>query len=259
MEALSRNQIAWRAAQDLEEGSYVNLGLGLPVLIANYKPTDRDLMFHSENGIVGVGPVAGENEEDPDFVDAGSQKITLNPGAALFDSSMAFAMIRGGHLDVTLLGGFEVSETGDLANWDARMTHKGQLVGGAMDLVTGAKSVRVTMQHTTKTGEPAWSKPRNYPLTGVGTVDRVYGPRRRRRDAGWIRHPRDGRWIDTRRTTVRRAAQYSLLPTIAVCCPHLRFRPGLFRSNDDGMDGSERRGAPLCGLRRRREGLGSRS
>ena len=129
MEALSRNQIAWRAAQDLEEGSYVNLGLGLPVLIANYKPTDRDLMFHSENGIVGVGPVAGENEEDPDFVDAGSQKITLNPGAALFDSSMAFAMIRGGHLDVTLLGGFEVSETGDLANWDAKMTHKGAARG----------------------------------------------------------------------------------------------------------------------------------
>ena len=174
MEALSRNQIAWRAAQDLEEGSYVNLGLGLPVLIANYKPTDRDLMFHSENGIVGVGPVAGENEEDPDFVDAGSQKITLNPGAALFDSSMAFAMIRGGHLDVTLLGGFEVSETGDLANWDARMTHKGQLVGGAMDLVTGAKSVRVTMQHTTKTGEPRLVETCNYPLTGVGTVDRVY-------------------------------------------------------------------------------------
>ena len=174
MEHLSRNQIAWRAAQDLEEGSYVNLGLGLPVLIANYKPTDRDLMFHSENGIVGVGPVAGENEEDPDYVDAGSQKITLNSGAALFDSSMAFAMIRGGHLDVTLLGGFEVSETGDLANWDAKMTHKRQLVGGAMDLVTGAKSVRVTMQHTTKKGEPRLVETCGYPLTGVGTVDRVY-------------------------------------------------------------------------------------
>ena len=174
MQPLSRHQIAWRAAQDLEEGTYVNLGLGMPTLIANYKPVDRDLMFHSENGIVGVGPVAGENEEDPDFVDAGSQKITLNPGAALFDSTMAFAMIRGGHLDVTLLGGFEVSQTGDLANWDAKMTHKGQLVGGAMDLVTGAKSVRVTMQHTTKTGKPRLVKTCSYPLTGVGTVDRVY-------------------------------------------------------------------------------------
>ena len=174
MQPLTRHQIAWRAAQDLLEGSYVNLGLGLPVLVANYKPDDRDLMFHSENGIVGVGPLASENEEDPDFVDAGSQKITLSPGAALFDSTQAFAMIRGGHLDVTLLGGFEVSQTGDLANWDAKMTHKGQLVGGAMDLVTGAKSVRVTMQHTTKTGAPRLVERCSYPLTGVGTVDRVY-------------------------------------------------------------------------------------
>ena len=174
MRTLSRHQIAWRAAQDLEEGTYVNLGLGMPTLIANYKPVDRDLMFHSENGIVGVGPVAVENEEDPDFVDAGSQKITLNMGAALFDSTMAFAMIRGGHLDVTLLGGFEVSQTGDLANWDAKMTRKGQLVGGAMDLVTGAKSVRVTMQHMTKTGDPRLVETCSYPLTGVGKVDRVY-------------------------------------------------------------------------------------
>jgi 3-oxoadipate CoA-transferase beta subunit len=174
MQPLSRHQIAWRAAQDLEEGTYVNLGLGMPTLIANYKPVDRDLMFHSENGIVGVGPVAVENEEDPDFVDAGSQKITLNMGAALFDSTMAFAMIRGGHLDVTLLGGFEVSQTGDLANWDAKMTRKGQLVGGAMDLVTGAKSVRVTMQHMTKTGDPRLVETCSYPLTGVGKVDRIY-------------------------------------------------------------------------------------
>ena len=174
MQPLTRHQIAWRAAQDLLEGSYVNLGLGLPVLVANYKPDDRDLMFHSENGIVGVGPLASENKVDPDFVDAGSQKITLSPGAALFDSTQAFAMIRGGHLDVTLLGGFEVSQTGDLANWDAKMTHKGQLVGGAMDLVAGAKSVRVTMQHTTKTGAPRLVERCSYPLTGVGTVDRVY-------------------------------------------------------------------------------------
>ena len=174
MDALSRHQIAWRAAQDLEDGSYVNLGLGLPVLIANYKPLDRELMFHSENGILGVGPIAGKNEEDSDLVDAGSQKITLNTGAALFDSSLAFAMIRGGHLDVTLLGGFEVSEKGDLANWDAKMPDKGQLVGGAMDLVTGAKSVRVTMQHTNKAGEPRLVKTCSYPLTGTGIVDRVY-------------------------------------------------------------------------------------
>ena len=174
MKPLSRHQIAWRAAQDLAEGSYVNLGIGLPVLVANYKPEDRDLMFHSENGIVGVGPLATDGEKDPDFVDAGSQYITLNPGASISDSTMAFAMIRGGHVDVTLLGGFEVSETGDLANWDAKMTHKGQLVGGAMDLVAGAKSVRVTMQHTTRDGKPRLVESCGYPLTGVGVVDRVY-------------------------------------------------------------------------------------
>lgn len=174
MHPLSRHQIAWRAAQDLKEGSYVNLGLGLPVLVANYAPAGRDMMFHSENGIVGVGPLATDDEADPDFVDAGSQLITLRPGAALFDSTQAFAMIRGGHIDVTLLGGFEVSATGDLANWDAKMTHKGQLVGGAMDLVTGAKSVRVTMQHTTKDGAARLVETCSYPVTGVGTVDRVY-------------------------------------------------------------------------------------
>jgi 3-oxoadipate CoA-transferase, beta subunit len=174
MKPLTRHQIAWRAAQDLEEGTYVNLGLGLPTLVANYKPKDRDFMFHSENGIVGVGPLASEAEADSDFVDAGSQKITLLPGASISDSAMAFAMIRGGHVDVTLLGGFEVSETGDLANWDAKMTHKGQLVGGAMDLVAGAKSVRVTMQHTTKEGAPRLVEKCSYPLTGVGVVNRVY-------------------------------------------------------------------------------------
>jgi 3-oxoadipate CoA-transferase beta subunit len=174
MKPLTRHQIAWRAAQDLEEGTYVNLGLGLPTLIANYKPKDRDFMFHSENGIVGVGPLASEAEADPDFVDAGSQKITLIPGASISDSAMAFAMIRGGHVDVTLLGGFEVSETGDLANWDAKMTHKGQLVGGAMDLVAGAKSVRVTMQHNTKEGSPRLVEKCSYPLTGVGVVNRIY-------------------------------------------------------------------------------------
>jgi len=174
MKPLTRHQIAWRAAQDLEEGTYVNLGLGVPTLIANYKPEDRDFMFHSENGIVGVGPLATPEEADKDFVDAGSQKITLLPGSSISDSTMAFAMIRGGHVDVTLLGGFEVSETGDLANWDAKMTHKGQLVGGAMDLVAGAKSVRVTMQHLTRDGAPRLVEKCSYPLTGVGVVDRVY-------------------------------------------------------------------------------------
>lgn len=174
MTPLSRDQIAWRAAQDLPEGGYVNLGLGMPVLAANYAPDDREFMFHTENGIVGVGPVAGENEEDPDLVDAGSQKVTLRPGAALADSAMAFAMIRGGHIDVTILGGFQVSMSGDLANWDAEVPNKGPLVGGAMDLAVGAKSVWVAMVHTTRDGAPRLVETCSYPLTGVGVVNRIY-------------------------------------------------------------------------------------
>ncbi|MGY8937176.1 MAG: 3-oxoacid CoA-transferase subunit B [Alphaproteobacteria bacterium] len=171
---LNRNQIAWRAAQDLKEGQYVNLGLGMPVLCANYAPADQEIMFHSENGIVGVGPVATSEQEDSDFVDAGSQFITLNPGASLSDSTHAFAMIRGGHIDVTLLGGFEVNSKGDLANWDAMVPNKGPLVGGAMDLASGAKSVRVVMAHSNRDGTPRLVEKCRYPETGFGCVNRVY-------------------------------------------------------------------------------------
>ena len=174
MEPLSRNQIAWRAAQDLPAGGYVNLGLGTPVLAANYAPADREFMFQTENGIVGVGPVAGENEADPDFVDAGSQMVTLKPGATLSDSALAFAMIRGGHIDVTMLGGFQVAANGDLANWDAMIPNQGALVGGAMDLAVGAKSVWVTMAHTTKDGAARLVDRCSYPLTGMGVVNWVY-------------------------------------------------------------------------------------
>jgi 3-oxoadipate CoA-transferase, beta subunit len=171
---LSRDGIAWRAAQDLQDGQYVNLGLGMPVLVANFAPSDREIMFHSENGIVGVGPVAEDGHEDPDFVDAGSQFITLSPGAALADSTHAFAMIRGGHIDVTLLGGFEVASNGDLANWDAKVPNKGPLVGGAMDLASGAKSVRVMMAHVNRDGSPRLVEKCQYPETGFACVDRVY-------------------------------------------------------------------------------------
>ena len=174
MTPLSRNQIAWRAAQDLREGWYVNLGMGMPVLAANYAPKDADIMFQSENGIVGVGPVAVPGTEDLDYVDAGSQKITLREGASLVDSAMAFAMIRGGHIDVTMLGGFQVASNGDLANWDAMIPNKGPLVGGAMDLAVGAKSVWIVMAHRTREGEPRLVQQCVYPVTGVGVVDRVY-------------------------------------------------------------------------------------
>lgn len=174
MTTLSRNQIAWRAAQDLREGWYVNLGMGMPVLAANYAPKDADIMFQSENGIVGVGPVAKPGEEDPDYVDAGSQKITLREGASLVDSAMSFAMIRGGHIDVTMLGGFQVAANGDLANWDAMIPNKGPLVGGAMDLAVGAKSAWIVMAHLTRDGEPRLVEQCTYPVTGVGVVNRVY-------------------------------------------------------------------------------------
>jgi 3-oxoadipate CoA-transferase beta subunit len=171
---LSRAQIAWRAARDLDAGQYVNLGMGMPVLVASHVSADRGIIFHSENGIVGVGPVAQGDEIDPDFVDAGSQNVTLNPGAAIVDSVASFAMIRGGHLDVTLLGGFEVANNGDLANWDSQVPGKGQLVGGAMDLAAGAKSVRVMMDFVTKKGAPRFLKACTLPITGQGVVDRVY-------------------------------------------------------------------------------------
>jgi 3-oxoadipate CoA-transferase beta subunit len=174
MTPLNRNQIAWRAAQDLREGWYVNLGMGMPVLAANYAPKDADIMFQSENGIVGCGPVAEPGKEDLDYVDAGSQKITLREGASLVDSAMSFAMIRGGHIDVTMLGGFQVASNGDLANWDAMIPNKGPLVGGAMDLATGAKSVWIVMAHVTREGEPRLVEKCSYPLTGVGVVDRIY-------------------------------------------------------------------------------------
>lgn len=171
---LSREQMAWRAAQDLAPGMYVNLGLGMPVLVASYVEPGSGVMFHSENGVVGVGAALNEDEGDPDLVDAGSQMISLVPGAAIMDSAASFALIRGGHLDVTLLGGFEVSASGDLANWDAEVPGKGQLVGGAMDLAVGAKSVHVLMNHTTRDGKPRLVEQCALPLTGAGVVTRIY-------------------------------------------------------------------------------------
>jgi len=174
VEPLSRNQIAWRAAQDLEDGMVVNLGIGMPVLASSYTPAGREVIYQSENGIVGVGPEAQAGHADPDLVDAGSRNVTLAAGGTVIDSAGAFAMIRGGHIDVTLLGGFEVAANGDLANWDAQVPNKGQLVGGAMDLAFGAKAVRVMMQHNTKSGGPRLLKKCSLPLTAPGCVTRIY-------------------------------------------------------------------------------------
>ena len=174
MNALNRNQMAWRAAQDLPDGSVVNLGIGMPVLVSNYIPAARDIFLQSENGILGVGPEAAEGRQDRNLVDAGSRRVTLREGASVVDSVASFAMIRGGHIDVTILGAFEVASNGDLANWDSRMPDKGPLVGGAMDLVVGAKATWVLMQFNTKDGGPRLLEACTLPLTAQRCVKRIY-------------------------------------------------------------------------------------
>ena len=174
MKPLSRRQMAWRAAQDITDGAYVNLGIGLPTMVSNFIPPDREIVFHSENGILGVGPAPPQGREDPDLINATKQPITLVPGGSYFVHSDAFVMIRGGHLDVALLGAFEVSERGDLANWTTDEPGMPPGVGGAMDLAVGAKEIRVLMEHTTRDGRPRLRRRCDYPLTAAGVVRRVY-------------------------------------------------------------------------------------
>lgn len=169
---LSREQIAQRAAQELQNGFAVNLGIGIPTLVANYIRPGVEILIHAENGVLGCGPLAPEGSEDPDLINAGAQYITLLPGTCCFDSALSFAMIRGGHLDMTILGGFQVSARGDLANWMIPGRGYGN-IGGAMDLVNGAKRVIVTMEHCARNGKPKLVETCTYPLTGVGCVNMV--------------------------------------------------------------------------------------
>ena len=174
MSALNRLQIAWRAAQDIRDGMLVNLGLGMPVAVADYIRPEVDVFIQSENGVIGVGPLAAPEHVDTDLVDAGSRRVTIRSGASIVDSSWSFAMIRGGHVDVAILGAFEVAANGDLANWDARLPNKGPLVGGAMDLAACAREVRVIMEHVTRKGAPRLLEKCALPLTAVKCVSRVY-------------------------------------------------------------------------------------
>jgi 3-oxoacid CoA-transferase subunit B len=167
-----KQQMAARAAKEIAPGSIVNLGIGLPTLVADYLPADAGVWFHSENGLLGMGPFPYEGEEDPQLINAGKQTVTVVPGGSFFDSATSFAMIRGGHVDLTILGAMQVSAEGDLANW-AIPGGKTMGIGGAMDLASGSKRILVLMQHATKEGEPKLVARCSYPLTAPKCVHRV--------------------------------------------------------------------------------------
>lgn len=170
---LTNAQIAWRVAQDIEDGAYVNLGIGFPEMVANFQREDCEVTYHTENGVLGFGDPPAPGEEDWDLINAGKKAVTLKPGASFFHHADSFAMVRGGHLDAAILGAYQVAQNGDLANW--RIGSKGvPAVGGAMDLVHGAKQIIVMTDHTTKDGKPKLVKQCAFPLTGVACVTRVY-------------------------------------------------------------------------------------
>ena len=170
----SKDELAARVAQDIPEGATVNLGIGQPTLVANHIPADREVLLHSENGILGMGPAPAKGLEDYDLINAGKQPVTLLPGGAYFHHADSFAMMRGGHLDICVLGAFQVSATGDLANWHTGEPEAIPAVGGAMDLAIGAKQTWVMMDLLTKQGQSKLVQACSYPLTGIGCVKRVY-------------------------------------------------------------------------------------
>ncbi|GGK22719.1 3-oxoacid CoA-transferase subunit B [Salinarimonas ramus] len=174
MNKLDRNAMAARVARDIPDGAYVNLGIGLPTLVADHLPEGREIVLHTENGLLGMGPRPAAGQEDPELINAGKQPVTTLPGAAFFHHADSFAMMRGGHLDICVLGAFEVSIAGDLANWHTGKPDAIPAVGGAMDLAIGAKRVFVLMEALTKDGRPKLVRECAYPLTGKACVSRVY-------------------------------------------------------------------------------------
>lgn len=171
---LDRNAMAARLAADIPEGWVVNLGIGIPTLVSDHVPADREVIFQAENGVIGVGPAPPPEEEDPWLINAGKQMVTLLPGGSFVSQSDSFALIRGGHLDLCVLGAFEVAENGDIANWAISSNEKAPAVGGAMDLAAGAKRLWAIMEHTTKDGRARLVRRCSYPLTALGVVSRIY-------------------------------------------------------------------------------------
>ena len=174
MKKWTREEIAARIARDIPEGAYVNLGIGQPTLVGNYLPRDREILLQSENGILGMGPKPASGHEDPDLINASKQSVSLMAGGSYFHHGDSFAMMRGGHLDFCVLGAFQVSATGDLANWHTGTPDAIPAVGGAMDLAIGAKKVYVMMEHLTKSGESKVVAKCTYPLTGIACVNRIF-------------------------------------------------------------------------------------
>jgi len=170
----SRQQMAQRAALDIPDGAYVNLGIGIPEMVAQYVPEGREVIYHTENGLLGMGPTPPEGEEDPELINAGKKPVTTLPGAAFFHHADSFAMIRGQHIDVCVLGAMQVSEQGDLANWSTGEPDAIPAVGGAMDLVAGVKTIYVITQHCTRDGQSKLVDSCTYPLTGKAVVSRIY-------------------------------------------------------------------------------------
>lgn len=174
MKRWSREQMARRVAQDIPDGAVVNLGIGLPTMVADHLPPDREVMMHSENGVIGMGPAPSPGAEDYDLINAGKQPVTLRPGGSFFHHADSFALMRGGHLDICVLGAFQVSGGGDLANWHTGAADAIPAVGGAMDLAVGARQTWVMMEHTTKAGEAKIVPACTYPVTGLACVSRIY-------------------------------------------------------------------------------------
>jgi len=171
---LTRDAMARRVALDIQDGAYVNLGIGIPERVAKYVPEGREVIYHTENGLLGMGPAPEPGQGEPELINAGKRQVTANPGAAYFHHADSFAMIRGGHLDLCVLGALQVSSNGDLANWSTGAPDAIPAVGGAMDLVAGVKTIYVITQHCTKNGDPKLVEACSYPLTGMAVVDRVY-------------------------------------------------------------------------------------